>query len=113
MQPKSYSIEEAYQLIKEKYPQYNDDTIIIPKYGKRLSITFKELIITILNKSSIQKTAEYFNIPDRKTLNKYLLLIFPELFKNSLHWKVKFLLQVNLKQCSNCQNIYSLNNFNF
>ena len=110
MQPKSYSIEECYQLVKEQYPQYNDDTIIIPKWRKRQAIIFKNLIITLLITNDIYKTSDILLIND-KTLRKYLKKIFPELYKLKTTWKTKLLLQVNIKQCYKCGNYFLLKHF--
>ncbi len=103
MYTKPYSIEEVYQLIKEKYPQYNDDTIIFKKWGKRQAITFKETLILILSEKSLNVS--------NLTKNNVFLKFFPELHKSKLYWKTKFIHLIQIAYCPNCKHFYSFNNF--
>jgi len=107
MQPKSYFIEEVYQLIKEKYPQYNDDTIVIPKIGNKPVVTFKELTITCLSIPYLKDIGKKFLRSDninRKIRECYQL-------NDQKYWRTKLLNLVDLKYCPMCKKIFNKTNF--
>jgi len=102
---KSHSIEEVYQLIKEKYSQYNDDTIVIKKLVGKPAITFKELIFLYLINVTHKNVSKYVN---RHHTN--VSIAFTRILKCSQRIRSPFfwlLGLVGLDKCYKCNKIYA------
>lgn len=77
--------------------------IAIPKYGNRSSITYYELINSILITTNLVEAAHLLNMED-KTIQRHLKKLFPNIsLMGALSWKKYLLSCLSIKQCSTCK----------